>query len=380
MYSYKTIGNKHILSLDNHCEIVEAIKTFCKDKGIMSGSISGIGAINEMTLRFFNPTTKQYEDKSFCEQMEIANITGNISVMQEEPYLHIHITTGRSDSSSLAGHLLSAKLNGAGEFIIEDFKSSSIGRAFNPSIGLNCYNFLQTPLRPDIKVVAFDADDTLWETELYFREFERKVCEYLNKSTLTKENIEEKLFKTETDNIEFYGYGLKSMMLSMIETACSLFSNNGSKITETIQKIISMGRTLMREPVEILPGVKDTLSALRGHYRLVLATKGDLIDQKRKIENSGLKDFFEHIEIMSDKKPSDYRKMLESVGCPAENFLMIGNSVKSDIIPVLEIGGFAAHVPHSVTWAHEEYNGEINSPRFIEFENITEIIDYLLKK
>lgn len=380
MYSYKTIGNKHILSIDNHCEIVEAIKNFCKEKGILSGSISGIGAVNEMTLRFFNPTTKHWEDKSFCEQMEIANLTGNISSMDGEPYLHLHITVGRSDYSSLAGHLLSARLNGAGEIIIEDFKALGVGRMFNPDLGLNCYDFSQRGDLSDIRFVAFDADDTLWETELYFREFECKVCEYMKKANPSEDGIDEKLFAIETGNIEFYGYGLKSMMLSMIETACELSSITGSNVTDTAKEVIGIGRDLMTKPVEILPGVKDTLSALKGHYSLLLATKGDLVDQKRKIESSGLEEYFDYIEIMSDKKPADYRKMLSRIGCPAENFLMVGNSVKSDILPVLEIGGRAAHVPHAITWAHEEYDGEIHNPRFVEFKNITEIINYLLKK
>lgn len=140
MYSYKKIGNKYIVSINNHTEIVKALNAFYKEKGILSGSINGIGAIGELTLRFFNPKTKAYDDKTFREQMEISNLTGNISSMNEQVYLHLHITVGRSDYSALAGHLLSAIQNGAGEFVVEDY-SERISRTYNPDLGLNIYDF-----------------------------------------------------------------------------------------------------------------------------------------------------------------------------------------------------------------------------------------------
>lgn len=127
-------------SINNHTEIVKALNAFCKEKGILSGSINGIGAIGELTLRFFNPKTKAYDDKTFREQMEISNLTGNISSMNEQVYLHLHITVGRSDYSALAGHLLSAIQNGAGEFVVEDY-SERISRTYNPDLGLNIYDF-----------------------------------------------------------------------------------------------------------------------------------------------------------------------------------------------------------------------------------------------
>ena len=140
MYSYKKIDNKYIVSIDNRAEIVNVLTTFCMDKGIKSGSISGIGAINELALRFFNPVTKAYVDKTFREQMEISNLTGNISSMAGKPYLHLHITVGRSDYSALAGHLLTATLNGAGEFVVEDY-GGTVTRIYNAELGLNCYDF-----------------------------------------------------------------------------------------------------------------------------------------------------------------------------------------------------------------------------------------------
>lgn len=140
MYSYKRIGNKYIVSIDNHAEMVNVLTVFCEDKGIKSGSISGIGAIDKLALRFFNPVTKAYVDRTFNEQMEISNLTGNISSMGGKTYLHLHITVGRSDYSALAGHLLTATLNGAGEFVVEDY-GETIMRIYNEELGLNCYNF-----------------------------------------------------------------------------------------------------------------------------------------------------------------------------------------------------------------------------------------------
>lgn len=138
MYTYKQIGNKYVVSIQNRAEIVKALNAFCEERGIQSGTIYGIGAIGELILRFFNPQTKQYVDKTYQEQMEIANLTGNISQMDGKTYLHLHITVGRSDYSALAGHLLSATLNGAGEFVVEDF-GTPVTRVYVPEIGLNCY-------------------------------------------------------------------------------------------------------------------------------------------------------------------------------------------------------------------------------------------------
>lgn len=138
MYTYKQTGNKYVVSIQNRMEIDKALNAFCEEREIKSGAIYGIGAINELILRFFNPNTKKYVDKTYQEQMEIANLTGNISQMGGKTYLHLHVTVGRSDYSALAGHLLAATLNGAGEFVVEDF-GTSITRAYVPEIGLNCY-------------------------------------------------------------------------------------------------------------------------------------------------------------------------------------------------------------------------------------------------
>ena len=127
----------------------------------------------------------------------------------------------------------------------------------------------------------------------------------------------------------------------------------------------------------MLDGVHETLESLKGKYRLIVATKGDLLDQERKLKNSGLQDYFHHIEIMSDKKESDYRKLLKHLDCQPENFLMLGNSIKSDVLPVLEIGGFAAHIPYHVTWSHEQHENNLEHERFMEFKNIKDVLEYV---
>lgn len=138
MYKYRQIDNKYIVSIDNHTEIADALLSFCSEMGIKSGSISGIGAIDSMTLRFFNPATKKYVDKQFNEQMEIASLLGNVSSLDGKTYLHLHIVAGRSDYSTLGGHLLSAHLSGAGEFFVEDF-GENVERVYSEEIGLNIY-------------------------------------------------------------------------------------------------------------------------------------------------------------------------------------------------------------------------------------------------
>jgi predicted DNA-binding protein with PD1-like motif len=140
MYTYKQFGNKYVISIDNRSEISLAITTFCEDFNIKAGAIYGLGAVDKATLRFFDPSTKKYVDTTFSEQMEISNLTGNISRMNGKVYLHLHVTLGRADYTSLAGHLLSGMINGAGEFVVEKF-DGEVERYYNESIGLNMYKF-----------------------------------------------------------------------------------------------------------------------------------------------------------------------------------------------------------------------------------------------
>ncbi len=226
----------------------------------------------------------------------------------------------------------------------------------------------------DIRVIAFDADDTLWVNEPYFREAEEKFSNLLE-DYLPHHSVQKELFKTEIGNLELYGYGVKSFMLSMIETISTITDNKADM--KLVNRALAIGRELLNKPIIILDGVEKILGELNGRYKLVMATKGDLLDQERKLIKSGLENHFHHIEIMSDKKVSDYAKLLKHLDCNPENFLMIGNSVKSDIIPVLELGGYAIHVPYHTTWAYEKVDIKINNPKFYESETIEQVVNFL---
>ena len=226
----------------------------------------------------------------------------------------------------------------------------------------------------DIKVIAFDADDTLWVNEPYFQQVESKFCALLE-DYLSHHHISQELFKTEMQNLALYGFGAKSFMLSMIETAIRI---SDEKIpVKVIEKIIEYGKALLDQPIELLDGVYEILPSLQGRYLLVVATKGDLLDQERKLEKSKLGAFFHHIEIMSDKKESDYLTLLSHLNVDPESFLMIGNSLKSDVIPVLNIGGFGIHVPYHTTWAHEHMENELIHERFLQLESLSEVLSHL---
>lgn len=226
-----------------------------------------------------------------------------------------------------------------------------------------------------ITTIAFDADDTLWINEPYFQEAEKEFC-ILLEDYLPQHSVSQELFKTEMQNLHLYGYGVKGFMLCMIETISRV--SDGKAPLELVNKTIALGKDLLQKPIELLAGVTETLESLKGKYRLVVATKGDLLDQERKLKNSGLQDYFHHIEIMSDKKSSDYQKLLKHLDCEPSNFLMLGNAIKSDILPVLEIGGFAAHIPYHVTWTHEQHDHQLKHDNFIELKSIDEIIKFLV--
>lgn len=225
-----------------------------------------------------------------------------------------------------------------------------------------------------LKVIAFDADDTLWINETYFDETEQKFCG-LMEDYLSHQGISKELFKIEIDNLKLYGYGIKGYILSMIEAAMSI-SNNTIPI-EIIEKIIQYGKELLEKPIVLLEGVKETLDELHGKYKLVVATKGDLLDQRRKLHNSGLGHYFHHIEVMSDKQEIDYSDLIKRLEIQSEEFLMIGNSLKSDVLPVLAIGGHAVHIPFHTTWAHEKIDHEVAHKNFSSFEKIIEVLQKL---
>jgi putative hydrolase of the HAD superfamily len=203
----------------------------------------------------------------------------------------------------------------------------------------------------NVKVIGFDADDTLWVNETYFREAELEFAKLLS-AYETSNKIDQELFKKEMDNLELYGYGAKGFVLSMVEMALEISNYNVSN--KTIEAILDIGKDMINKPVELLDGVEEVLETLSKQYKLILATKGDLLDQERKLEKSGLIDYFPHIEVLSDKKEANYSKLLNHLDINPSEFLMIGNSLKSDILPLVNIKAHAIHVPFHTTWAHEE--------------------------
>lgn len=225
-----------------------------------------------------------------------------------------------------------------------------------------------------IKVIGFDADDTLWVNEPYFQEVEKQFCNIL-KPYLGEKETSKKLFETEMQNLEIYGYGAKGFMLSMIETA--LNATEGKITPAELTQIIDAGKSLLTMPIQLLEGVETVLQQLQGKYRLILATKGDLLDQERKLQKSGLAQYFHHIEIMSDKRESNYRKLLAHLDIEPSEFLMVGNSVKSDIIPVVNIGSQAIHVPFEITWQHETHHSPAENINYVTISKISQLPAHL---
>ena len=224
------------------------------------------------------------------------------------------------------------------------------------------------------EIVGFDADDTLWLNESYYRSMEDEFY-LLMQDYLGPDKLAQELLQTEVRNIPIYGFGVKSFTLSMIETAIKFSS--GKISIDAIQQIVDMGKSILNHPVELLDDVRDVLQALNGRYKLILVTKGDLLHQEKKLRESSLENYFDHIEIVSDKTEQDYQKLIDHLDIPAERFLMVGNSLKSDVLPVLNIGGHAYHVPYHTTWELEKVHKEIDHPNFKELTSIKELLDHL---
>ncbi len=229
-------------------------------------------------------------------------------------------------------------------------------------------------MKNNIKIIGFDADDTLWVNEPLYRETERQFFRIL-KPYFSETDANNELFKTEIHNLEMYGYGAKGFMLSMIETAIRISENRIT--TAEISRIIGIGKNLLNEPVVLLENVEVVLQRLQPHYKLIMATKGDLLDQERKLVKSGLAGYFHHIEIMSDKKEDNYRKLIRHLDIEPQDFVMVGNSVRSDILPVINIGAKAIHVPCETNWLHEQDHEETDNSRFITVNNLAEILEIL---
>ncbi|WP_445681450.1 HAD family hydrolase [Radicibacter daui] len=221
-----------------------------------------------------------------------------------------------------------------------------------------------------LTTIGFDADDTLWHTERVFRLTEERFAEILSPHVDTS-NLTERLLETERRTIKFYGFGWKGFVLSMIETAIEV--TEGKVPTSVVRDLLELGREMPSFPVETLPGVRETLEALADDYRLVLITKGDLLDQEQKLARSGLGDLFDAVEIVSDKKRDTYERAFARHGDGAERSMMVGNSLKSDVIPALEAGSWGVHIPHPLTWALEIVDPPQGAPRFHSLEEIVHL-------
>ena len=222
--------------------------------------------------------------------------------------------------------------------------------------------------------IAFDADDTLWDNEIFFRQSECEFCKLISNHTpnLTKHEIMPILFDTEVGNLSIYGFGVKSFVLSAIETAGKLLKDDVPY--SIVRRITEIGREQLMKPITLLADVEATLAELKseGKYRLVLATKGDLLDQESKIKRSGLAKYFDRTIVMSDKQDDDYLKMMKDLNCKPEKLIMVGNSFKSDILPVVKLGGYGIYIPYHTTWAHEIVD-TIEHPHITEVERMGEL-------
>ena len=215
-------------------------------------------------------------------------------------------------------------------------------------------------------VIGFDADDTLWHNESIFTITQEKFREILHSHNT--ELVNQTLSSTQIKNLKLFGYGIKGFILSMVETSVVL--TNGEIRGNEIQKIIDFGREMLANPIELLPHVQEVIEDLSRKYRLLLITKGDLIDQETKIARSGLAEYFTGVEIVSDKNTETYEKILSRHEITASRFIMIGNSMRSDIVPIVQIGGQAVHIPYYSTWDHEQKHPYIDPKNFKQLKHI----------
>ncbi|MBR7888445.1 HAD family hydrolase [Marinomonas sp. A79] len=227
-----------------------------------------------------------------------------------------------------------------------------------------------------ITTIAFDADDTLWRNEDIFihaqDEFIRLLLPYQDEIF-----IRDHLSEMQISNLSHFGYGIKGFTLSMIETAIEL--TEGSVSGNEIHQIIQLAKCMLASPVELLDHIETVLDQLKGQYKLLVITKGDLLDQESKLARSGIADYFDGIEIVSEKTPQIYEQILQRYQCDASQFLMVGNSLKSDILPVLDIGARALHISYHSTWAHEQVDEETlkHYPQLTTLNDASELLDWL---
>lgn len=225
-----------------------------------------------------------------------------------------------------------------------------------------------------ITTVGVDADDTLWHCESLFRLTHQRFVDLLSEHG-DQDRIESQLAVTEKRNLRLYGYGAKGFTLSMIETALDL--TDGAVDTRVIREILAVGREMLTEPIEPLPGVEHALAQLSQRYRLILITKGDLLHQEQKLASSGLGDLFAAVEIVSEKDADTYRRVFARHGTGPDQAVMAGNSMRSDILPALEAGSWGALVPYPLVWAHEAAEAPVGHQRYVELGSISELPGWL---
>ncbi|MCY3878684.1 MAG: HAD family hydrolase [Rhodobacteraceae bacterium] len=216
---------------------------------------------------------------------------------------------------------------------------------------------------PELSLIAFDADDTLWQNEAYFRLSEQNLAELLGEYSTLKD-VHHSLIEAERRNLKHYGYGVKGFTLSMIETAIEI--TDGRVPNALIRQILDLGRDMLSHPVELLPGARDAIEALRLEFTVILLTKGDLIEQERKVAHSRMGGLFHAIEIVSEKSVEIYRRVFHQYGDGPDTAMMVGNSIKSDILPSLQAGSWGVYVPHRLEWELEAAAAPRGHPRFRE--------------
>jgi putative hydrolase of the HAD superfamily len=221
---------------------------------------------------------------------------------------------------------------------------------------------------PRITTIGFDADDTLWQNEAFFRLTQERFADLL-RDHADADHLQARLLEAERRNIGAYGFGVKGFTLSMIETAIEV--TEGRVPASVISEILGAGRAMLDHPVELLPGALAAVTALAQSHRIVLVTKGDLLHQERKLAQSGLGEHFHGVEIVSDKRPDTYARVFARHGSGAEEAAMVGNSLKSDVIPALAAGAFGIYVPHGVTWALEAAEEPKGHPRYAQIPDLT---------
>ncbi|GGA46860.1 HAD family hydrolase [Pelagibacterium lentulum] len=222
-----------------------------------------------------------------------------------------------------------------------------------------------------LTTIGFDADDTLWENEHFFRLTQGHFTELLS-GYAEPEHLAARLLEAEKRNLAHYGFGIKGFTLSMIETAIEV--TDGKVPGEVIGRIVNAGREMLSHPIETLPHVHDTLEALTGNHTLVLITKGDLFDQERKLAQSGLGEFFNAVEIVSDKSAATYARAFSAHGDGPDRAMMVGNSLRSDVIPAIEAGGWGIHVPHQLTWEYEHADEPKDTPRYRKIADLSQLL------